>query len=85
MATFLEQNHLQGCPTVTGFLELLAASPVIAILRAPDASMFLAATEVLYQGGIRCVEFTLTTDGAIEATKEIICLLYTSPSPRDRS
>ena len=73
--TFLEQNHLQGCPTVTGFLELLAASPVIAILRAPDAGRFLAATEVLYQGGIRCVEFTLTTDGAMEATQEIIASL----------
>ena len=73
--TSLEQRHLQESPTVSGFLELLAQSPVIAILRAPDASMFLPATEVLYQGGIRCVEFTLTTDGAMEATQEIIASL----------
>ena len=37
--------------------------------------MFRSATEVLYQAGIRCVEFTLTTAGALEATKDVIASL----------
>ena len=56
-------------------LERLAPLPLIAILRAADASMIRQATEVLYEGGIRCVEFTLTTDGAIEATRDVIAAM----------
>jgi 2-dehydro-3-deoxyphosphogluconate aldolase/(4S)-4-hydroxy-2-oxoglutarate aldolase len=37
--------------------------------------MFRQATEVLYEGGIRCVEYTLTTDGAIEATRDVIAVM----------
>ncbi len=48
-------------------LSRLAQRPVVAILRAPDASRFLAASEVLYQEGFRCLEFTLTTSGALDA------------------
>ncbi|GIG35541.1 bifunctional 4-hydroxy-2-oxoglutarate aldolase/2-dehydro-3-deoxy-phosphogluconate aldolase [Cellulomonas pakistanensis] len=47
----------------------LAARPVVAILRAPDADRFLAASEVLWEAGFRCLEFTLTTRGALEAAR----------------
>jgi 2-dehydro-3-deoxyphosphogluconate aldolase / (4S)-4-hydroxy-2-oxoglutarate aldolase len=40
---------------------------VVAILRAPTAQHFIAASSVLWDAGIRCFEFTLTSDGALEA------------------
>ena len=53
-------------------LEALAPNPLIAILRAPDADAFGPVTETLYKAGFRCVEFTLTTSGAIDAMKEVL-------------
>ena len=53
-------------------LEALAPNPLIAILRAPDANAFGPVTETLYKAGFRCVEFTLTTSGAIDAMKEVL-------------
>ena len=50
-----------------GFLERLAAVPVVAILRAADAGRFLEVGRVLYEGGVRAVEVTLTSEGALEA------------------
>ncbi len=61
--------------TVNEILQHFARSPLVAILRAPDATMFRRATEVLYDRGVRCVEFTLTTSGAIDATREVIAAL----------
>jgi 2-dehydro-3-deoxyphosphogluconate aldolase / (4S)-4-hydroxy-2-oxoglutarate aldolase len=49
------------------FLERLAAVPVVAILRAADAERFLEAGRVLYEGGVRAIEVTLTSRGALEA------------------
>ena len=43
---------------------------VVAVLRAPTAKNFVAACEVLRGAGITCFEFTLTTDGAVEALVE---------------
>jgi 2-dehydro-3-deoxyphosphogluconate aldolase / (4S)-4-hydroxy-2-oxoglutarate aldolase len=43
---------------------------VVAVLRAPNAKHFVAACEVLRDAGITCFEFTLTTDGALEALVE---------------
>jgi 2-dehydro-3-deoxyphosphogluconate aldolase/(4S)-4-hydroxy-2-oxoglutarate aldolase len=40
---------------------------VVAILRAPTAEHFVAASSVLWDAGIRCFEFTLTSEGALEA------------------
>jgi 2-dehydro-3-deoxyphosphogluconate aldolase/(4S)-4-hydroxy-2-oxoglutarate aldolase len=40
---------------------------VVAILRAPTAQHFIAASSVLWDAGIRCFEFTLTSEGALEA------------------
>jgi 2-dehydro-3-deoxyphosphogluconate aldolase/(4S)-4-hydroxy-2-oxoglutarate aldolase len=57
---------------MTDVLEALAPNPLIAILRAPDAAAFVPAAEALYRAGFRCVEFTLTTDGAIDALQEVV-------------
>jgi 2-dehydro-3-deoxyphosphogluconate aldolase/(4S)-4-hydroxy-2-oxoglutarate aldolase len=50
-----------------GFLERAGAVPVVAILRAGDAGRFLEVGRVLYEGGVRAVEVTLTSRGALEA------------------
>ena len=52
---------------MTSFLERLAAVPVVAILRAAEAERFLEVGRVLYQGGVRAIEVTLTSRGALEA------------------
>ena len=49
------------------FLERVSAVPVVAILRAADAGRFLEVGRVLYEGGVRAVEVTLTSEGALEA------------------
>lgn len=46
------------------------STPVIAILRAPTASRFAEVTAVLHESGITAVEFTLTTDGALDALRD---------------
>jgi 2-dehydro-3-deoxyphosphogluconate aldolase / (4S)-4-hydroxy-2-oxoglutarate aldolase len=52
---------------MTSFLQQLAAVPIVAILRAADAGRFLEVGRVLYEGGIRAVEVTLTSRGALAA------------------
>ena len=52
---------------MTPFLERLAAVPVVAILRAADSGRFLEVGRVLYEGGVRSIEVTLTSRGALEA------------------
>jgi len=52
---------------VAGFLDRLAAVPVVAILRAADAGRFVQVGQVLYEAGVRAVEVTLTSTGALEA------------------
>jgi 2-dehydro-3-deoxyphosphogluconate aldolase / (4S)-4-hydroxy-2-oxoglutarate aldolase len=54
-------------PGEGSFLERMAAVPVVAILRAADAGRFLEAGRVLYGGGLRAIEVTLTSSGALEA------------------
>lgn len=49
----------------------LGPRPVVAILRAPDADRFVAVSEVLWEAGFRCLEFTLTTRGALDAAREV--------------
>ncbi len=60
---------------MTDLLEVLAPNPVIGILRAPDAAQFVPATKVMYEAGFRCVEFTLTTQGAVAAMKDVLASL----------
>jgi 2-dehydro-3-deoxyphosphogluconate aldolase / (4S)-4-hydroxy-2-oxoglutarate aldolase len=48
-------------------ISALPPRAVVAILRAPTAEHFVAASSVLWDAGIRCFEFTLTSEGALEA------------------
>jgi 2-dehydro-3-deoxyphosphogluconate aldolase / (4S)-4-hydroxy-2-oxoglutarate aldolase len=49
------------------FRERLAASKVIAILRAEDTDYFADIAQVLYDSGIHVIEAALTTPGALDA------------------
>jgi 2-dehydro-3-deoxyphosphogluconate aldolase / (4S)-4-hydroxy-2-oxoglutarate aldolase len=55
-----------------GFLERLAAVPVVAILRAAEAGRFLEVGRVLYEAGVRAVEVTLTSAGALDAFGRLV-------------
>jgi 2-dehydro-3-deoxyphosphogluconate aldolase/(4S)-4-hydroxy-2-oxoglutarate aldolase len=44
---------------------------VVAVLRAPTGEHFVPASEVLWEAGIRCFEYTLTTEGALDALVEL--------------
>lgn len=48
-------------------MEAIARSRVIAVLRASDATRFGALAAVLAEAGIHCIEFTLSSEGALEA------------------
>ena len=48
---------------------------VVVVFRAPTAEHFVAASEVLWDAGVRCFEYTLTTDGALDALVELRKLL----------
>jgi 2-dehydro-3-deoxyphosphogluconate aldolase / (4S)-4-hydroxy-2-oxoglutarate aldolase len=52
-------------------LKTLAPLPVIGILRADTADGFLPASEVLYASGFRCLEFTMTTQDALNAVEAV--------------
>jgi 2-dehydro-3-deoxyphosphogluconate aldolase / (4S)-4-hydroxy-2-oxoglutarate aldolase len=54
------------------FLERLAAVPVVAILRATEAGRFLEVGRVLYEGGVRAIEVTLTSAGALDAFGRLV-------------
>jgi 2-dehydro-3-deoxyphosphogluconate aldolase/(4S)-4-hydroxy-2-oxoglutarate aldolase len=47
----------------------------VAVLRAPTAEHFVPASTVLWDAGIRCFEYTLTTEGALDALVELRELL----------
>ena len=53
------------------FLQRLGRERVIAILRSPDAGRLVDAAQVLYDAGIRGIEVTLTTAGALEAIADV--------------
>jgi 2-dehydro-3-deoxyphosphogluconate aldolase / (4S)-4-hydroxy-2-oxoglutarate aldolase len=42
-----------------------------AVFRAPTAEHFVPASEVLWDAGVRCFEYTLTTEGALDALVEL--------------
>ena len=46
---------------------VLPPRAVVAIFRAPDAQHFERASHVLRDAGVTCQEYTLTTDGALDA------------------
>jgi 2-dehydro-3-deoxyphosphogluconate aldolase / (4S)-4-hydroxy-2-oxoglutarate aldolase len=49
----------------------LPSRAVVAVFRAPTAEHYVAASKVLWGAGIRCFEYTLTTEGALDALVEL--------------
>lgn len=49
----------------------LPSRAVVAVLRSPNADHFVRASEVLWDAGVRCFEYTLTTVGALDALVEL--------------
>lgn len=47
--------------------ETMSATPVIAIVRLPSADTAVPVASAVHTGGIRAIEVTLTTDGALKA------------------
>ncbi len=43
---------------------------LVAVLRAPTAEHFVSSSQVLWDAGITCFEYTLTTEGALDALVE---------------
>jgi 2-dehydro-3-deoxyphosphogluconate aldolase / (4S)-4-hydroxy-2-oxoglutarate aldolase len=44
---------------------------IVPIVRTPDAASALAAVEAVLEGGIDCVEITMTVDGALKAIESV--------------
>jgi len=51
-------------------VQLIRASGVIAILRAKSSTQLLAAAEAIRDGGVRAIEVTLTTPGALATIEQ---------------
>lgn len=51
-------------------LELVRQTKIIAIMRAQQANQMLTAAEAIYAGGIRVIEVTMTTPGALNLITE---------------
>jgi 2-dehydro-3-deoxyphosphogluconate aldolase / (4S)-4-hydroxy-2-oxoglutarate aldolase len=43
---------------------------LVAVLRAPTAAHFVSSSQVLWEAGITCFEYTLTSEGALDAIVE---------------
>jgi len=55
---------------MTPLADAVRAVPVIAILRSSSAERFADVADALYDAGVRAVEFSLTTPGALRALRE---------------
>jgi 2-dehydro-3-deoxyphosphogluconate aldolase / (4S)-4-hydroxy-2-oxoglutarate aldolase len=64
-----------SAPSRVPMSQALATTRVVAILRAEDASRAEAVVEVLLANGIRSVELTLTTKGALEVVERLAAAL----------
>jgi 2-dehydro-3-deoxyphosphogluconate aldolase / (4S)-4-hydroxy-2-oxoglutarate aldolase len=51
--------------------EALAATRVLAIFRAKTSTHFVAAAQALADNGVRAIEFTLNSDGALDALRRL--------------
>jgi 2-keto-3-deoxy-6-phosphogluconate aldolase len=50
-------------------MEAITTAGIVAVLRAGDADRFERVAETLVEAGVTCVEFTLTSRGAVEALR----------------
>ena len=64
-----------SAPTRVPMSEALATTRVVAILRAENASRAEAVVDVLLENGIRSLELTLTTKGALEVVERLAAVV----------
>lgn len=57
-------------------IQQLLAPGIIAILRAESTKGFAEVAEALYAGGVRAMEITMTTPGALDAISEIAAQMH---------
>jgi len=55
--------------TKTEKLDLIRTTGIIAIMRARSSDQLLAAAEAIHRGGVRVIEVTMTTPGALEVVR----------------
>ena len=58
---------MTSTPSTDRRASALPPGAVVAVMRAPDARHFVPSSEVLHAAGLQVFEYTLTTDGALEA------------------
>lgn len=58
---------MSSSPTPTRRPSPLPVGAVVGVLRAPDARHFVSSSQVLHEAGLRIFEYTLTTEGALDA------------------
>jgi 2-dehydro-3-deoxyphosphogluconate aldolase/(4S)-4-hydroxy-2-oxoglutarate aldolase len=51
-------------------LDLIQKTGVIAIMRAQSSAQLMDAADAIYQGGVRVIEVTMTTPGALDVIRE---------------
>jgi 2-dehydro-3-deoxyphosphogluconate aldolase/(4S)-4-hydroxy-2-oxoglutarate aldolase len=51
-------------------LELIMESGVVAIMRAKSSDQLMAAADAILQGGVRAIEVTMTTPGALDVIRQ---------------
>lgn len=51
-------------------LRLIRETGVVAIMRAKSSDQLVAAAEAIYKGGVRVIEVTMTTPGALDVIRE---------------
>ena len=61
-------------------LNKIGSTGMVPVFYHKDAEVAKKVVKACYDGGVRAFEFTNRGDFA----QEVFCLLYTSPSPRDR-
>ena len=68
--------------------QVMKETGMVPLFYHPDVELGKKVLKACYDGGARLMEFTARGDFALEVfialNKYAICLLYTSPSPRDR-
>ncbi len=71
MSIKVEVFSTPGCSHCEGARDRLKAIAVVPIVRTSHADTAIRAAEAVYEGGISCVEITMTVDGAIRALEAV--------------
>jgi len=54
-------------------LEEMARTGIVAVVRAPESSRLVKVAQALCEGGVNCIEITMTTPNALEVIHAAVC------------